>query len=161
MEDTKMKIKIAFILIPILLFGCKAEKNVTKQELIDNINQKIEVQNYTFIPRTAIPMGGKSINLNYSYSLKVSKDTINAYLPYFGRAYIAPSPTEDGGIKFISTDFTYTISDKKKDMWDVNIETKDGTRKYKLRLDIGETGYATLSVQDNNRQSISFYGKVE
>lgn len=156
-----MKIKITFILISILLFGCKTGENLTKEDSINDISQKIEAQNYTFTPRTALPMGGKSINLNYSYSLKVSKDTIDAYLPYFGRAYVAPSPTDDGGIKFISTDFIYTISDKKKNMWNVNIETKDGVKKYKLRLDIGETGYATLSVHDNNRQTISFYGKIE
>lgn len=156
-----MKIKIISILITVLLIGCKSGESLNKQETINDITLKIESQNYTFTPRTAIPMGGKSINLNYSYSLKVSKDTINSYLPYFGRAYVAPSPTDEGGIKFISTDFIYTTSDKKKGVWNIYIEPKDGQKKYKLRLDIGDSGYGTLSVQDNNRQSISFYGTIE
>ncbi|MBK5719422.1 DUF4251 domain-containing protein [Dysgonomonas sp. Marseille-P4677] len=158
-----MKIKTIFIFISIsiLLLGCKSGDSLTKQEIINDITQKLESQNYTFIPSTAIPMGGKSIHLNYSYSLKVSKDTINSYLPYFGRAYVAPSPTDEGGIKFVCTDFVYTISDKKKGVWNVDIETKDGVKKYKLRLIVGDSGYTTLSVQDNSRQAISFYGKIE
>jgi hypothetical protein len=33
--------------------------------------------------------------------------------------------------------------------------------KYALNLSIGDTGYATLTVNDNDRQPISFYGKIE
>lgn len=153
--------KIQIIAILIFLFGCKTAEKISNEETNANIKEKIESQKYIFKPTTAIPMGGKSINLDYSYSLKVSKDTIESYLPYFGRAYVAPSPTDEGGIKFTSTEFEYSISEKKKDMWHVNISTSDQSPKYTLRLDIGSSGYATLSAQDNNRQMITFYGKIE
>ena len=81
--------------IVILGFSCKVGDSLTKQEFITKLTEKIESANYTFVPQTALPMSGKSISLDYSYSLKVSKDTINSYLPYFGRAYTAPiSPTD-------------------------------------------------------------------
>ncbi len=156
-----MKALITTTLIALFIFSCKSGENLSKQEIITEITNKIESGNYTFIPQTAIPMGGKSININYSYSLKVSKDTIESYLPYFGRAYVAPSPMDEGGIKFVSTDFDYTISDKKKGMWDVTIDTKESPKRYKLTLKIGDTGYTTLTVLDNNRQPINFYGKIE
>jgi len=156
-----MRTIFTLVAIAILGFSCKSGENLTKEETISRMKEKIESTNYTFVPQTALPMGGRSVNLNYSYSLKVSKDTVASYLPYFGRAYSAPISPTDGGIKFTSKDFEYTISENKKGMWDVNIITKDIQPKYTLNLSIGDTGYATLTVNENNRQPISFYGKIE
>lgn len=150
-----------FVLSAIMLSGCKSGEGLSKAEVISSVTEKVDAPNYTFVPNTAIPMSGRSINLDSSYSLKISKDTVESYLPYFGRAYTAPMSPTEGGIKFVSTDFDYTISEKKKGMWNVSIETKDTQTKYKILLNIGETGYTSLTVQETNRQSISFYGKIE
>lgn len=156
-----MRAILVLTAIVILGFSCKAGDSLTKQEVITKLTEKIESTNYTFVPQTALPMSGKSISLDYSYSLKVSKDTINSYLPYFGRAYTAPISPTDGGIKFTSKDFDYSVTKNKKGIWDVSITTKDTPRKYSLSLSIGDTGYATLVVNENNRQPIFFYGKIE
>ncbi|MDR2950851.1 MAG: DUF4251 domain-containing protein [Prevotella sp.] len=156
-----MKKFTIIILIATLGFSCKSGSSLSKEETITSMTEKIESSSYTFIPQTALPTSGRSVNLNYSYSLKVSKDTISAYLPYFGRAYSAPISPDDNGIKFTSTDFEYSVSDKRKGMWDVNMMTKDTQRKFNLILRVGDTGYATLTVNENNRQPISFYGKIE
>lgn len=156
-----MKKIVVIMLIAVLGFGCKTGNSLSKEEIISSMNEKIESSNYTFIPRTAIPMSGRSVNLDYSYSLKVSKDTITAYLPYFGRAYTAPISMDDGGIKFTSTDFDYSVSAKNKGTWDISIETKDTQRKFSLIMKVGDTGYTSLTVSENNRQPISFYGKIE
>lgn len=156
-----MKTFITTILFVFLLSGCKSGDSLSKQETISLMNEKIASSRYTFVAQTAIPVGGRSVNLDNSYSLKVSADTIESYLPYYGRAYTAPMSSAEGGIKFVSTDFDYSVSDKKKGMWDVSIETKDVSTRYKLFLKIGDSGYGTLTVQETNRQSISFYGKIE
>lgn len=157
-----MKTFLATILIVAFLASCKSGTSLTKQESIAQMAEKIESGRYTFIPTTAIPMAGKSINLSYSFSLKISKDTISAYLPYYGRAYSAPMSSEEAGINFTSTDFlNLSVFDEKKKTNNVTINIKDNRRKYKLSLQIGENGYATLNVQDNDRQAISFNGRVE
>lgn len=156
-----MKTLVVTVLIALFMIGCKPGESLSKQETILQITDKIENQDYTFIPTTALPSSGKSINLGYSYSLNVSKDTVNSYLPYFGRAYVAPMSTDEGGIKFVSTDFEYTLTKGKKDMWEAVIKPQDNAKRYTLTLQIGNTGYATLTVQDTNRQTISFYGKIE
>lgn len=153
--------KLSIALAAILLVSCKATNSLSTEERKAQIENNISSMNYTFVPRTALPMGGQSINLTYSFSLKVSKDTIDAYLPYFGRAYTAPIDPSQGGIKFVSTDFEYKISEKKKGMWNVDIVTKDTREKTVMNLSISETGGATLSVNDNNRQSITFYGELK
>ncbi|MBB4037827.1 hypothetical protein GGR21_003748 [Dysgonomonas hofstadii] len=146
--------------LSLLFFSCKSTDSVTKAEQKALITQKIEGMNYKFVPRTANPSRGNSINLNYSYYLKVNKDTVSAYLPYFGRAYSAPYGG-DGGINILSTDFEYTIKEKKTGEWDISINIKDDQKRYELNLSAGDTGYGSLSVRDNNRSPISFYGSIE
>ena len=156
-----MKTFLATILIVALLVSCKSGTSLSKQESIAQVTEKIESGRYTFVPTTAIPMAGKSINLSYTFSLKISKDTISAYLPYYGRAYSAPMSSEEAGINFTSTDFDYSISENNKGLRNATINIKDNRRKYKLSLQIGESGYATLNIQDSDRQPISFNGRVE
>jgi len=152
---------IAIAFISVLLIGCKSADGLSKAQQTAQITEKVESQDYTFIPQTALPTRGKSISLNYSYYLKVRNDTVSVYLPFFGRAYTAPNPGESGGISFTSTDFEYTISEKKKGSWNAYIKINDDTKGYKLNLQIGDNGYSTLSVQDNTREPMSFYGRVE
>nr|WP_165024102.1 DUF4251 domain-containing protein [Dysgonomonas sp. ZJ279] len=164
MDGMKLILKItAIILLTNLLASCKTgETSVSDQGTISRMTEKIDSVNYTFVPSTATPMsGGRTIQLTSPYSLKITKDTITSYLPYFGRAYSAPYSSDEGGIKFVSTKFDYLISEKKKGMWDVSIDIKDNQHNYKLVLRIGDTGYTSLTVQENSRQPISFYGKIE
>jgi len=147
-------------ILSLALWSCNATKNQQSGQ-DTSLADKIENTKYTFDARSANPQGGRNVQLSLGYySLKVSKDTIESYLPYYGRAYVAPMSPDEGGIKFVSTDFDYQIKEKKSG-WEVRIITNDTPRKFDLRLDIGKGGYGTLSVQDNNRQTISFYGAIE
>ncbi len=154
-------LNFSVVLIVVLFIGCKTGESLSKEEKVARIEKSIDSRSYTFVARTAIPTGMKSINLNSDYSLKVRKDSIDSYLPYFGRAYIAPMNPSEGGIKFISTDFEYKISEKKKGGWDVDIQTNDTNGRSRLNLSISDNGNATLTASDNNRQSITFYGEIE
>jgi len=107
------------------------------------------------------PGGAGNINLSGSqYDLTIKKDSIVAYLPYYGRAYTATMNPDDAGIKFKTKDFTYTNTKKKKGGWTITIIPKDVKDSQKMILDVSESGYATLSVTNNNRQPISFYGYI-
>ncbi|MEP7319290.1 MAG: DUF4251 domain-containing protein, partial [Panacibacter sp.] len=92
--------------------------------------------------------------------LRISKDTIISYLPYFGRAYTAPISPEDGGINFTSTDFEYTTALRKKGGWSIEIKFKDQSQVREMNLTIFDNGRADLFVSSNNRQSISFSGNI-
>lgn len=109
-------------------------------------------------------MGPNSLNnmLNLSdgrYHLRVTKDSIVAYLPFFGRSFTAPMNPDNTGIKFTSTDFTYSTTKKKKN-WIITIEPKDVQGAQKLILRVSDSGSATLNVTDYNRQAISFDGYI-
>ena len=120
----------------------------------------IEAQLYTFKAQTANPASGGIRQLTSEYDLKISKDTVIAYLPYFGRAYSGPVDLTGGGINFTSMQFEYNVSRGKNNRWKIIIKPKDANDVQELSLTVFENGKADLYVRSNNRQPISFNGYI-
>jgi len=135
----------------------------------------IENQDFRFIATTALPLstqevsdilyklnspnGAGAINLTGSqYDLVVKKDSVVAYLPYYGRSFSPSLDPNDAGTKFKSKDFKYVKTNRKKGGWSILIVPKDVKDGQKLTLYVSKSGYATLNVMNNNRQPISFNG---
>ena len=137
----------------------------TSKQVVDSrpVKEKIESKRYTFAADYAIPTGGfQPRHLTPGYDLKVTPDTITAYLPYFGRAYEAPFDPSEGGIKFTSTKFDYRMTPwKKAGNWLVNIRILDQRWEIFLTLDVWENGKGDLDVRDQSKQSILFRGELE
>ena len=170
MKRLNLILSLAFLLIGVQLFA-QTNKETTIKIVAD--------KNYTFVANTALPMsnndinrvlammpgsqGGGSINLTGSqYDVKVTKDSIVAYLPYFGRSFSAPMDPTQGGIKFTSKDFTYTESKNKKGSYTIQINTKDVKREnYRFTINISTNGYASLTASSMNKQPIIFNGYLE
>ena len=170
MKRLNLILSLASLLIGVQLFA-QTNKETTLKIVAD--------KNYTFIANTALPMsnndinrvlammpgsqGGGSINLTGSqYDVKVTKDSIVAYLPYYGRSFSAPMDPTQGGIKFTSKDFTYTESKNKKGSYTIQINTKDVKREnYRFTINISTNGYASLTASSMNKQPIIFNGYLD
>lgn len=139
----------------------KKSRALINNEKISLIKNSVESNSFVFKARQALPMTGPVVNLSSSYDLTVSPKTIIAFLPYFGRAYSAPYGSEDNGIKFKSIKFQYSINARKKGGWNIHIKTLDTRKRYELYLSISTNGYASLSVNDESRQTISFSGIID
>lgn len=138
----------------------------SSKKIVDNrsVKEKIESQRYKFIANYVVPTsaGFQPRSLTSEYDLKVSPDTVEAYLPYFGRAYQAPYNPSDGGIKFTSTKFTYQMQQgKKAGNWVINIRINDQSQDIRLTLDVWDNGKGDLRVLDQTKQPISFQGELE
>lgn len=126
------------------------------------IKSLVESQNYVFKAQSTMPMSGRVRQLTTAdYDLRVTKESVIAYLPYFGRAYTAPIDPSQGGIKFTSQDFEYTATPGKKGGWDVLIKPRDFKDVQQMTLSISSAGYATLQVNSTSRQPISFNGYID
>ncbi len=126
------------------------------------IKAKIDAQTYTFKAQYAMPMRGGQKYLTGDYDLRVTKDSVIAYLPYFGRAYMsAPITPEESGIMFTSTKFGYKIEPKKKGGWLITITPANVKYVAKLMLDVSPSGTASLNVSSNYRDVITFTGYVK
>lgn len=154
------------IIVLSVVFGltaCGTAQTAAEKEAVANeVNQRVNDFDFTFKATYAYPTGFRSIYLSPYYDVKVNPDTVRAYLPYYGRAYVAPMDPSEGGIKFTSTDFDYqVVPGRKRGNWQVNIRTRDTGREIFLYFDIWENGSTRLNVTDTNRQPISFQGDIE
>jgi hypothetical protein len=122
----------------------------------------IDSQRYIFEAQSATSSGGNTRQLTYGYDLIIKKDSVEAYLPFYGRAYSATiGSSDDGGIQFKTSDFDYTVKERKKGGWDVTIKPKNVKDVSQILLSISKAGYTTVYVNSNNRAMISFYGYIK
>ena len=165
MKAVRYSFKKAFFILIIGITGldvANAQNSTIDKESVKKASVKslINGHNFIFKAESATPVGGRFIQLTSEYDLSVTPDTLNASLPYFGRAYTAPIDPSKGGIQFTSTQFEYVSKPKKKGGWNIVIKPKENTDARQLLLDISPSGFANLQVLSNNRQSISFAGYV-
>ena len=163
MKYIKTITAILVVTIGLLFFGCGASQSATeKAKQAQFLSEQIESFNFEFVATYAYPQNFRPINLSSPYDVKVSPDTVQAYLPYYGRAFSAPMDPSEGGIKFTSTDFKYEIEKgRKAGNWIIKIITADTNRPFELNFNLWDNGIGSLNVQDRDRQSISFQGSVE
>ncbi|MBB2151107.1 DUF4251 domain-containing protein [Pedobacter gandavensis] len=136
-------------------------KLVAAKHLIFNATAAIPMPNPDLNRVLSILPNGKSslIQLNGSqYQLIINKDSVEAFLPYYGKAYTTMG--NDDGIKFKSKNFDYNASPNKKGRWVIDIKPKDAKDVRSMTLRISPDGYATLHVNNTNRQSISYNGVI-
>jgi hypothetical protein len=137
----------------------KAAARLAVRNMIDN-------DNYVFDANYVMPQTGESRALTDIYDLTVKKDSVTAFLPYFGRAYVAPAPdATDGGIKFTSTNFSYKQKPTKNGGWEIIIKPKENNLAdwrdvQQMTLNISVDGYASLQVTSSNRDPITFEGDI-
>jgi hypothetical protein len=147
---------LSFVLITQTNYAQDQKKNTAEPAEIKTL---IESRHFEFVAQSANPLRGRTIYLSPGYSLTVSPDTIESYLPYYGRAYQATLDPDDAGIKFTSTDFTYTVKERKRG-WEIAVEPKDVQHSYRLSLTISATGSTSIRINSVHRQSISFMGHI-
>ncbi len=164
--------KIIFSIV-CLLIGLGS---LNAQESGDKLKALLDKQEYVFVATSVFPQGDAATQrilnrlsqgggnqltqLSAGYDVKVSKTTVESFLPYFGRAFSAPMNPNEGGIKFKSEDFEYSRKQKKKKGWDIVIKPKDVSDINYLNLSVSESGYANLLVVSNQKSQISFYGYI-
>lgn len=158
-----MKKGFYLLMAVLLLAACGTTQSAAEKEAkAAEIRNAVETFDFQFNATYAYPTGYRSIYLSPYYDVKVSPDTVQSYLPYYGRAYRAPMDPSEGGIKFTSTDYEYQVSPGKRNgNWLVTIKMNDTKREVMFYFDIWENGTARLDVRDMDRQPISFQGDVE
>jgi hypothetical protein len=134
----------------------KEDQKLEKQKQIDRM---INTKEFVFVARIANPQGGRSVNLTSNPNfLKFSPDMIESEMPYFGRVYTVGYGS-DAGLKFKGKPEVFTTVKGKKD-YDIKVVVKGETDKYTMHLSVEFNGSAMLSVNCNNRSTISYIGDI-
>lgn len=135
----------------------RAEKQEKRMEEVKNL---LESKEFVFNATHALPMGGGSIYLNYSYDVEVKGDTIDSYLPFYGVAYRLEYGGRNAGFDFTEPAKEYTF-EKDDGGYRIEFEIDKGMDNLNYNFHISELGYATLHVISTNRQAITYYGRID
>jgi Domain of unknown function (DUF4251) len=153
---------IASVCITTTVSGQQTTKQAKEAAKTAAIKGKIDAQKYTFNAEYALPMRGGQKYLTSDYDLRITKDSVIAYLPYFGRVYMsAPITPEENGIMFTSTKFGYKVEPKKKGGWLITITPANVKYVAKLMLDVSPNGTVSLTATSNYRDEITFTGSMK
>jgi Domain of unknown function (DUF4251) len=162
MKNSKKLFSITLLLVlmagtPMLSFSQDSKKSRDSAQTA-LITGMINDQRFVFNAQSASPTKGGLVQLTPGYTLRVTKDTVVSDLPYYGRAYQAGYGSSESGIKFTSVDFSCNTEAGKKKSWKITIQPKDNKSFRELMLTVYDDGSATLNVNSNDRQAISFRG---
>ena len=108
--------------------------------------------------RPHIQAGGKhgisyerrSIPLTTPYGLQMKKDSVDVYLPYYGRAYQIPYGGGEG-LRFKAPVENYS-SKLKKDRYRITFEATTSEDNFRFSVDLYDDGSANIHVTMRNRQ---------
>ncbi len=157
--------KFAFLLAIALLVLNTAMAQTTKKERqakkAAEVQQLINGKAYVFKASYVTPLRGPGHALTSDYDMTVNKDSLVSYLPYFGRAFVAPADPTKNPFEFTSTKFEYSAVVQKNGGWEIAIATKDNRDIEKMYLSISADGYATLHVTPYNQDAIAYDGYIE
>jgi hypothetical protein len=164
-----MKTKNIFLVLLLsLIVTISFAQEKTRKQLRDA--RKIEKQKQTeilvnskefvFVARNASPQGFRNIDLtaNPNY-LKFQPDFIKSEMPFFGRGYTGIAYRGDSGLHFEGIPQEYIINKKKKE-YQIKAVVKGLYDLYTMYLSVFFDGSATLTINSNNRSTISYTGEI-
>ena len=150
--------KFIFLFISLITCVNALAQNDAKSEAVKSM---VESKRFVFMAKSATPVKSGIKQLTSDYTLKVTPDTIISNLPYFGEVTQPLASPSDGGIKFTPPDFDYKIENRKKGGWEISMLVKDVRYGPRIGITIFENGAASVQVNSNDRQPISYDGEIK
>ncbi|MBN2698308.1 MAG: DUF4251 domain-containing protein [Bacteroidales bacterium] len=134
----------------------KAEQ--MKQGMAD-VKNLIESGNYIFSAQSVQPIGGQAIKLSASsYVLDSKNHVVRADLPYFGEGYASHySNNSDVRFRGDPVDFRITEYEKRGNV-SVHYTISGEQERFDVTMTIASTGFGTVTIISQSRQTISYYG---
>jgi hypothetical protein len=123
------------------------------------VRQGIEAGNFTIDIDRMYPVRGSSKVVN-NYSVKVKDGVLFSHLPFIGQAWRVPY---GGGhaLNFDAPVINYTVSQLKNEGYEIRIYVKTDEDEHLYRLTVFDNGRASLDVQSQNRDRISYTGQMD
>ncbi|MCR5131621.1 MAG: DUF4251 domain-containing protein [Prevotella sp.] len=158
----------AAILLLMLVAGFTscATSNMTREEkaamelrMAQAVEDSLAHRTFTVDVNFVTPQRMPSRSLTYGYGVKVKGDTIDSYLPFFGRVYRADFGDQTG-LNYVDRIVSYQGVKVKKDRYEVELIVRRRLETLIYRFDIFSNGRVSLMVRSDNRDTMSFSGEL-
>lgn len=122
------------------------------------VHRGVETGSFTINIDRMYPVRGTSKTVS-NYSIKVKDKVLTSYLPYIGQAWRVPYGGGHG-LNFKADIGSYNVV-KVADGYEVVITVKTDEDQHIYRLTLFDNGRASLNVQSQNRERISYSGEMD
>lgn len=140
----------------------KAAQAAAISNMVDSV---LNAKTFTFVAERAVTSltNNPYITISGYSSFTVKRDAVDSNLPFYGNMYQAPINATQGPLNFTSTDFTYEQNGiaKGKDKAYVKMDISAQGIRYRIAIEVFDTGTAVLAVLMDNGSSSTFYGYIE
>lgn len=161
-------INTLILIITLFLFTDLTAQEKSKKQLKEEAKKEKEKQTallvnskeFIFEVNRVRPLSGRTVEVSgEGYYVKFHTDTIDSNLPFFGRGF-SIGYGGDSGLIFKGKPEKFTI-EKTKKAYIVKTEVKGERDYFSFLLSVYFDGGVYLSVNSNNRSSISYDGRIE
>ena len=123
------------------------------------VDQNLQSANFRIEIDRMYPVRGSSQHVT-NYSVTVKDGVLNSHLPYIGQAWRVPY---GGGhaLNFKADIGSYNVVRTRDDGYEVRIYVKTDEDQHVYTLTVFNNGRASLDVQSQNRERISFSGMMD
>lgn len=152
---------MALLCAGLLTMGCSSSKNVAVPTA-DETRAAILSDTWVFVAETALPQGGRPQILDTRYDVRLGRDTLTSFLPYFGRSFSGAGMMGGNAnpMDFKSTRFTVDRQELKKGGWRVTIRPNDVQAVQSMIADLFDNGSASMNVTLTDRTPMTYQGRV-
>jgi hypothetical protein len=154
------------VIMAVSMFACTSTRAATGTPSasdvakIEQISMMLENRLYKVDFTRAFPMSGHPFTLTYPYYISIIGERVESFLPYFGRAYMAPYGGGEG-LRFTAPIRGYKMKKGKRGQYDISFDAQTAEDGYTFNLEIYPTGESELRVDAMQKQSISFSGEID
>lgn len=151
---------VPLVFIMLLVWACSPASRVPATDSAA-IKKAIDEGAWKFNVTLVSPQSGSSRQPNGIYYVSLRQDSLNVYLPYFGRAYAgADVLSGENVLDFITKNFDKVIAPSGNHKWEITFSTKEQKELPVFQFYIFDNGNASLNVRMNNRSPISYSGYI-
>lgn len=159
MKTTKKSFRAVLLYIAFIAGGCSAASQNPGR--VEKMRTVIEQKNFTFKPEAILPLastGGRLDLATGRYVVTLNNGTLTSDLPFVGESISPTIGRDEENIRFTTTDFTYNVKNIKKNHWEITLRPQNQQQVSDMVFSVFDNGTATLRVNSNTRQAVSFSG---
>lgn len=149
------------VMVSFLISACSSVKS-TIDATPQTISTAVDSNRWQFVPQQVIPAIGRSRQVSSDFVVQLRKDTLQVYLPYYGRANAGADVLSGRGpLDFTSTQFSREPQHPKTGEWNIALVPGDHTEVRLLQFQFFSNGSASLEVLFNSHSSIRYTGTLQ
>ena len=158
----KKMVIMGLMVLAVAASSCSANRSTSasNDELKAYVSKVVADKDFKIVVNTAFPIGAQAIPLSSPYSLTIKGDSVNSYLPFFGQAYRVPY-IGSVGLNFEGVMTDYNVMKGRNGDTVVKFKLTSPEDRHDYTIEIWNNGVSSIHVYSQNRQSISFEGRLE